>query len=30
MVSIRFMRQAADDRLYPSNEDCAFELSLCS
>ena len=30
MVSIRFMRQAADDRLHPTNEDCAFELTLCS
>ena len=30
MVSIRFMRQAADDRLHPTSEDCAFELTLCS
>ena len=30
MVSIRLMRQEADDRLHPANEDCAFELTLCS
>ncbi len=30
MVSIRFMRHAADDRLHAANEDCAFELALCS
>ena len=30
MVSIRFMRQAADDRLHSANEDCTFELTLCS
>ena len=30
MVSIRFMRQEADDRLHPTGEDCGFELTLCS
>ena len=30
MVSIRFMRMEADDRLHASNEDVAFELTLCS
>ena len=30
MVSIRFMRQEADNRLHAISEDCAFELSLCS
>jgi cell division protein ZapD len=30
MVSIRFMRQQSDNRLHASNEDCAFELALCS
>jgi len=30
MVSIRFMRLAQDDRLHPTNEDCGFELTLCS
>jgi len=30
MVSIRFMRQGADDRLHAANEDCGFELTLCS
>ena len=30
LVSIRFMRQAADDRLHATTEDCAFELTLCS
>ena len=30
MVSIRFMRQDADDRLQPTSQDCAFELTLCS
>jgi len=30
MVSIRFMRHEADDRLHATNEDCAFELTLCS
>lgn len=30
MVSIRLMRQAADNRLHPVNDDCTFELALCS
>jgi cell division protein ZapD len=30
MVSIRFMRLESDDRLHASNEDAAFELTLCS
>lgn len=30
MVSIRLMRQAADDRLHATSEDCAFELTLFS
>jgi cell division protein ZapD len=30
MVSIRLMRHGADDKLYPSGEDGAFELTLCS
>ena len=30
MVSIRLMRHESDDRLHPSNEDGAFELTLCS
>lgn len=30
MVSMRFMRQGADDRLHAAGEDCAFELALCS
>jgi cell division protein ZapD len=30
MVSIRLMRQAADDRLQPIGEDETFELTLCS
>ena len=30
MVSIRFMRQGADDRLHAASEDCGFELALCS
>lgn len=30
MVSIRLMRHADDDRLHPSCEDGAFELTLCS
>lgn len=30
MVSIRFMRQEADDRLHASADGCAFELTLCS
>ena len=30
MVSMRFMRQGADDRLHAAGEDCAFELTLCS
>ena len=30
MVSIRLMRLEADDRLHASNEDAAFELTLCS
>ena len=30
MVSMRFMRQGADDRLHAAGEDCTFELTLCS
>ncbi|MEO7939454.1 MAG: cell division protein ZapD [Burkholderiaceae bacterium] len=30
MVSIRFMRQEADNRLHATTDDCAFELTLCS
>ena len=30
MVSIRLMRHGEDDRLHASNEDAAFELTLCS
>ena len=30
MVSIRLMRHESDDRLHPSTEDAAFELTLCS
>ena len=30
MVSIRLMRHESDDRLHPSAEDAAFELTLCS
>ena len=30
MVSIRFMRQEADNRLYATGEDCNFDLTLCS
>ena len=30
MVSIRMMRHESDDRLHASNEDGAFELTLCS
>jgi len=30
MVSIRLMRQDADDRLHASHDDSAFELALCS
>ncbi len=30
MVSIRLMRQEADDRLHSSGEDANFELTLCS
>ncbi len=30
MVSIRLMRQEADDRLHSSNDDSTFELTLCS
>jgi cell division protein ZapD len=30
MVSIRFMRHEEDDRLHACNQDCAFELALCS
>jgi cell division protein ZapD len=30
MISIRLMRLATDDRLHPSSEDAAFELTLCS
>ncbi len=30
MVSIRLMRHEDDDRLHASNEDAAFELTLCA
>jgi hypothetical protein len=30
MVSIRLMRQDAEDKLQPAAEDGAFELALCS
>jgi len=30
MVSVRLMRQEGSDRLQPSNENAAFELTLCS
>jgi len=30
MVSIRLMRLETDDRLHASNEDAAFDLTLCS
>ncbi len=30
MVSVRMMRHEADDRLHPSNDDAAFELTLCA
>lgn len=30
IVSVRLMRQEADDRLHASNEDAGFELTLCS
>ena len=30
MVSIRLMRPEADGRLRPSQEDAAFELTLCA
>jgi cell division protein ZapD len=30
MVSIRFMRQEADNRLHATSDDCNFELTLCS
>ncbi len=30
LVSIRFMRLEADDRLHPVAQDAAFELTLCS
>lgn len=30
IVSVRLMRHEADDRLHASNEDAAFELTLCS
>jgi len=30
MVSIRLMRHGPDERLHPSSEDCAFELTLCA
>lgn len=30
MVSIRLMRHEGDDRLHPSPQDAAFELTLCS
>jgi cell division protein ZapD len=30
MVSVRLMRQGGDDRLHPSTEDSAFELTLCA
>jgi cell division protein ZapD len=30
MVSVRLMRQEADDRLHQSTEDAPFELTLCA
>jgi len=30
MVSVRLMRHEADDRLHPSTDDAAFELTLCA
>jgi len=30
MVSIRFMRQEADNRLHATTDNCAFELTLCA
>ncbi len=30
MVSVRLMRHESDDRLHPSTEDTALELTLCS
>jgi cell division protein ZapD len=30
MVSVRLMRHESDDRLHPSGENAAFELTLCS
>ncbi|AGU51459.1 putative cell division protein ZapD [Variovorax paradoxus B4] len=30
MVSVRMMRHEADDRLHPSSDDAAFELTLCA
>ena len=30
MVSVRLMRQEDDERLHPSSEDAAFELTLCA
>ncbi len=30
IVSVRLMRHEVDDRLHASNEDAAFELTLCS
>jgi cell division protein ZapD len=30
MISIRLMRHESDDRLHASNEDGAFEMTLCS
>jgi cell division protein ZapD len=30
MVSVRMMRADAEGRLRPANEDCSFELTLCS
>ena len=30
MVSIRFMRLGADDRLHAASDDCPFELTLCA
>ena len=29
MVSVRFMRHEADDRLHACAQDTAFELTLC-
>ena len=30
MLSVRLMRQGADDRLHPAPEDASFELTLCT